>query len=272
MGTHDDYVLGREAEEYDRLRWQARLWERETATLLDRAGLSPGARCLDVGSGPGETMRLMAERAGPTGQVIGVDSDERLGRDALDRLHADGLRRCDFVPADIEADDIPESLGEAGFDLVFARLLLIHLTDPVAALRRMWRWTAPGGVLVVQEFDLRTVDVDPPLDVVRRWHDLFAGLGSDGRLGHRLPALFRDAGIGEPDDTHVAGRLERFDTTLSYMLAATYRSARPAAVKLGVITEEEGAAWFADLTTAVGTAGHHAALWPLLIGAYKRKP
>jgi hypothetical protein len=41
--THDHCLLGRTPEEYERLRWQARIWEPATAELLDRAGLAPGA-------------------------------------------------------------------------------------------------------------------------------------------------------------------------------------------------------------------------------------
>ena len=61
----DGYALGRTPEEYERLRAQARVWEAATGRLLDRVGLAPGARCLDAGCGPGETMRLMAQRVGP---------------------------------------------------------------------------------------------------------------------------------------------------------------------------------------------------------------
>jgi 2-polyprenyl-3-methyl-5-hydroxy-6-metoxy-1,4-benzoquinol methylase len=50
----DGYVLGRTSGEYQRLRWQARLWEQVTARALDRVGIGPGMRCLDVGCGPGE--------------------------------------------------------------------------------------------------------------------------------------------------------------------------------------------------------------------------
>ena len=53
----DPYVLGRTAHEYERLRAQARAWSRATSSLLDDIGLAPGARCLDAGCGPGETMR-----------------------------------------------------------------------------------------------------------------------------------------------------------------------------------------------------------------------
>jgi ubiquinone/menaquinone biosynthesis C-methylase UbiE len=86
----DEYVLGHTPEEYERLRDQASMWEPDTARLLDRIGLSDGDRCLDVGCGPGETMRLMAERVGAAGEVVGLDADVTLGRQAVEMLHAAG--------------------------------------------------------------------------------------------------------------------------------------------------------------------------------------
>ncbi|GIJ72646.1 methyltransferase domain-containing protein [Virgisporangium ochraceum] len=267
MGT---YVMGRTPQEYERLRQQARIWEPATAALLDRVGLAPGARCLDVGCGPGETMRLMADRVGASGRVVGLDTDADLGRAALESLPAD---RCsfDFVEADVEKDpDLPEG----GFDLVFGRLVLLHLADPVAALRRMWRWTAPGGHLVVQDYDLRGVDSYPPLPVVDEWRRVFLGTyaaaGRDVRLGHRLPTLFAGAGIGTPDGTDVVGRLDPL-AAAGGMLAGTYRSVSPLAVTLGVVTTDQRDAWLADIARATTEHGDHSVMWPLLVGAHKRR-
>src|SRR5882724_15170 len=81
------YALGRTAPEYEQLRTQARAWEPATGRLLDLVGLGAGASCLDAGCGPGETMRLMAERVGPDGRVLGVDVDAPLGAAALVALH-----------------------------------------------------------------------------------------------------------------------------------------------------------------------------------------
>lgn len=69
------YVMGRTIEEYERLRRQSQVLEPITASVLERAGLSQGMSCLDVGCGPGDIMRLMAERVGPTGRIVGVDVD-----------------------------------------------------------------------------------------------------------------------------------------------------------------------------------------------------
>ena len=97
----DGYSLARTPEEYERLRAQARVWESTTGRLLDRVALAAGSRCLDAGCGPGETMRLMAQRVGPSGRVVGVDVDERLGRQALAALHDAGHRQCEFAHVDL---------------------------------------------------------------------------------------------------------------------------------------------------------------------------
>ncbi|MGH6749461.1 MAG: hypothetical protein ACRECI_09120, partial [Methyloceanibacter sp.] len=61
----DGYVHTRDAAEYQRLRDQARLWQRATEHVLDAVGLAAGMNVLDVGSGPGAVMRLMGDRVGP---------------------------------------------------------------------------------------------------------------------------------------------------------------------------------------------------------------
>ena len=68
----DDYVLGHSTDEYERLRRQAQTLAPVTRRLFHAIGLQPGWRCLDLGCGPGETMRLMGEFVGPSGEVTGL--------------------------------------------------------------------------------------------------------------------------------------------------------------------------------------------------------
>jgi SAM-dependent methyltransferase len=274
-GTTDrtgDYALGRSPEEYERLRGQARVWESATGRLLDHAGLPVGARCLDAGCGPGETMRLMAQRVGPGGHVAGVDVDEDLGAAAIAMLHGAGHGHCVFHGHDV-TDGGP--LPGAPYDLVFARLLLFHLPRREEVLRRLWDAVAPGGHLVVQEYDLRTISTQPGLptvdEMVRVVVETFGKVGCDVVLGARLPAAFAAAGVGEPDGTDVAGRLEPLRTGRR-LLGATFSSVLPAAVAHGVTTAEEAAAASAALEADVEAHPHAPLLWPLMIGAWKRKP
>jgi SAM-dependent methyltransferase len=266
------YALGRTPEEYERLRVQARIWEAATGHLLDQVGLAPGARCLDAGCGPGETMRLMAHRVGPEGSVVGIDVDEPLGTAAVAGLHAAGHAQCAFVRHDVTAAG---ALPGAPYDLVFARLLLFHVPQRLDVLRRLWDAVAPGGHLVVQEYDLRPTSVLPALpsvaETVRVMLGAFDAAGCDVQLGARLPAAFEEAGVGAPDGTDVAGRLEPLATG-SRMLGAVFGSVRPGAVAHGVTSEADAAATAAALAADAAEFGDRPLLWPLMIGAWKRRP
>jgi ubiquinone/menaquinone biosynthesis C-methylase UbiE len=265
------YALARTPEEYERLRAQARVWESATGRLLDQVGLAVGAACLDAGSGPGETMRMMAQRVGPAGRVVGIDVDGALGATALDALHAAGHRHCRFHRHDLTVD---APIPGAPFDVVYARLLLFHLPERAAVLARLWNAVRPGGHLVVQEYDMRTLGVLPALasidEMVRVMNGAFIAAGCDVHAGARLPDLFAQAGIGPPDGTDVAGRLEPLAQG-AVMLERTFRNVLPAALAHGVTTDSDAADTLAATEDDARRFAERPMLWPLLIGAWKRK-
>jgi ubiquinone/menaquinone biosynthesis C-methylase UbiE len=152
------YVLGRTETEYQRLRMQAKVWEPATRALLADAGLAPGMRCLDAGCGPGEAMRLMRRAVGDAGHVTGLDLDAGLGAHMLTELRREEGPNLDFVAADLMRG---EPVPDAPFDLVLARLLLIHMTDPVGAVRRLASLVRPGGRLVLMDYDLTRLACRP---------------------------------------------------------------------------------------------------------------
>jgi tRNA A58 N-methylase Trm61 len=112
------YVMGRTSEEYERLRRQSELLEPATRSVLTRAGLGPGMSCLDVGCGPGEVMRLMAEHVGPDGRVVGIDVDGKVGREALAVLRNKGYRQCSFVEGTVDGLEQIDSDGLNAFSLL----------------------------------------------------------------------------------------------------------------------------------------------------------
>lgn len=265
------YALGHTPQEYERLRMQARAWETATGRLLDHVGLGPGARCLDAGCGPGETMRAMAERTGPAGHVLGIDADADLGAMTLAMLHGEGHRHCSFRAHDLTA---AEPVPGAPFDLVYARFLLFHLPQRVDVLARLWASVAPGGHLLVQDYDVRSCSTLPQLDwadgLMRMLTGAFGAAGADVSAGTRLPQLFGRAGIGPPDGTDVAGRLEPLAAGRFY-LQSTFRSALPGALAHGITTAAEAAATLAAIDRDAIRFPDRPVLWPLLVGAWKRK-
>jgi ubiquinone/menaquinone biosynthesis C-methylase UbiE len=266
------YALARAPEEYERLRAQSRVWETATTRVLDEVGLAAGQRCLDAGCGPGETMRLMAERVGPSGSVTGVDVDATLGAAAIAMLRDHGHRQCQFAPVDVTAG---AALPGGPFALVYARLLLYHLPERVAVLGRLWDAVAPGGHLVVQDYDVRSTDVEPALETVEEFKRVmtaaFSAAGCDIHVGSRLPELFAQAGIGAPDGTDVAGRLQRLAEAKT-LFTGVYGGLLSTAIAHGVTSRQRADRWSSEFARDVERFPDRPALWPLLIGAWKRKP
>jgi SAM-dependent methyltransferase len=265
------YALERTPREYQRLRAQAAMWSPAAERILDRIGLAPGASCLDAGCGPGETMRLMADRVGADGSVVGTDVDATLGALTESVLRTEGYRQCRFHVADLTTD---EPIPGAPFDLVYSRLVLFHLPERVAVIRRLWESVAPGGHLVFQDYDLAHADVEPALssvdDVVGVLIDAFGAQGCDVRAGIHLPNLFTRAGIGAPDGTDVAGRTFPFGTGVE-LLAETFRSVLPLALARGVVTEERAGEMLVHLRADGAAHADSRLLWPLMHTAWKRK-
>jgi len=140
------YVLGSTDAEHDRLLRQAARLEPFTERLFREAGIGPGQRVLDVGSGVGDVAFLVARLVGSSGEVVGIDLD----RSALDKARARasrlGLSNVRFVESGVF--EAPTALP---FDAVVGRLILQFLPDPAVALRSLATKVKPGGVVVFHE-------------------------------------------------------------------------------------------------------------------------
>ncbi|MEU9468684.1 class I SAM-dependent methyltransferase [Streptomyces avermitilis] len=167
-----------------------------TFARLAGLGVAPGMRCLEVGAGAGSVAAWLAERVGPDGSVLATDIEPRW----LGELPATGNVRV--VRHDIAQEDLPE--GQ--FDLIHARLVLLHLPERQAALDRMVRALRPGGRLVLDEFDCGWVPVlsapsPESADLFERTHDAVMGVltraGADIRWGLHAYGALRVIGLAE---------------------------------------------------------------------------
>ena len=97
MSAHDQYALGRSPKEYSRLAPQAEIMKPMTLRLFSEAGIGPGMKVLDLGSGAGDVAMLLAEMVGPKGNVIGLDLDHEATLYARERTIAAQLHNITFV-------------------------------------------------------------------------------------------------------------------------------------------------------------------------------
>ncbi|HEV2580213.1 MAG TPA: methyltransferase domain-containing protein [Ktedonobacteraceae bacterium] len=121
------------------------LYDPWTIRHLEATGIGTGWQCWEVGGGGGSIATWLGERCGPTGYALVTDIDPRYLVEiaSLDHAHIDIQRH------DIGTDSLPART----FDLIHARLVLIHVPAREAALQRLVMALKPGGWLVVEDFD-----------------------------------------------------------------------------------------------------------------------
>ena len=144
------YIFGDSEAEPIRLQTQARILRPITERLLRNAGIRPGMRVLDLGSGAGDVAMLAAELVSPSGWVVGIDRNSQVLSIATERANRAGFKHLSFHEAAVET-----FVDDAGFDLVIGRYVLMHQTDPVAFLRAAAALARPGGSMAFHELRLR---------------------------------------------------------------------------------------------------------------------
>jgi SAM-dependent methyltransferase len=227
-----------------------------TTHRLTDLGVGPGWRCLDVGAGDGSVARWLAGRVGRDGHVVATDLNPRfLGGHGLPNLE---VRRHNILEDDLEA---------AHYDLVHCRALLMHLPDPIRALRRLANAVRPGGWLLVEEagghqsFGAADPGHSRAAGFDRSSRTLWAALQATGTMdldfGRRLPALFEDLGVRDLGHEGVTSIARGGDPMARFNLM-TDELLRERFVAAGVLTEEDFDAlerayddpsfWFVGLT------------------------
>ncbi len=140
--------------------------------------LTPDARVLDAGCGPGRELRAVARRV-PDGEVVGVDLAAGMVVGAHRAAWAAGLDNTAFVQSDV--GDLPRDLDGA-FDLVYNCLAHHHYPDPAAAAVGIRRCLRPGGHYAI---------VDPGPEWFVNLSATLALAGDPGWIGFHTPEQFR---------------------------------------------------------------------------------
>jgi SAM-dependent methyltransferase len=174
-----------------------------TATMLDLAGVGPGARVLDVAAGAGGQTLAAARRVGPTGAVLATDIAPAILAYVERDARAAGLANVAVRAMDAEALDVEPG----SFDAAICRLGLMYLPDLEAALAAIRRALRPGGrvaAIVFAGAD-RNGFFSVPVGIIRRRAGLGApppgqpgpfSLGAPGVLDQALTAAgLRDVAV-----------------------------------------------------------------------------
>jgi len=160
------------------------IFEEAMAVLADY--LSPTARVLDAGCGPGRELQRIA-RMVPKGEVVGIDLSKGMVISAHRSARAHGIRNVAFVQSDV--GELPKEFNSE-FDVVYSCLAHHHYPEPPTATSAILRCLRPGGVYCV---------VDPGPEWYNKLSAPIAKWADPGWIGFHNPEqfcnLFRNAGF-----------------------------------------------------------------------------
>jgi SAM-dependent methyltransferase len=266
--THDacnpeGYLLdNQQAEAGERFEALSELFDPVTFQHLAAVGLGPGWACWEVGAGSASVPRWLAGQVGESGRVLATDLD-------ISWLPA-GETGFEVLRHEVGVDPVPGGK----FDLVHARLLLVHLPHRAEALASLAGALRPGGWLVIEDADtalqpLACLDeYGPEQRLANRvqvaFRSLMAARGADLAFGRTLPRLLREAGM---ESVRADGYFPLSTPVRQRLQAATVRQVREGLLAAGLVSEAEIDQHLADLATGqldLATAP--------LISAWGRKP
>jgi SAM-dependent methyltransferase len=192
----DGYLLdNQQAEAGRRLAALAALFDASTFRHLSALGLGPGWRVWEVGAGGRSVPDWLAEQVGPDGEVLASDLDTS--------WLAGGRPEVRVLRHDVGTDPPPEG----PFDLIHARLVLVHVPQRERAIEAMVSALRPGGWLVLEDADpalqplLCPEDDGPAQQLANRlkvgFRELMAQRGADLAFGRTLPRRLRAAGLAD---------------------------------------------------------------------------
>ena len=192
-----DYPLGHTDAEHQRLIRQAERVAPITERFFREAGIGPGQRVLDLGSGVGDVAMLVAQLVGPSGEVVAIERD----RNSIDKARA-RVTKAGFQNVTFNESNVNEILDERPFDAAVGRFILMYLPDPVATLRSISQVVRPGGLFAFQEPDW--VPVLAHLAKLPLWFatasliDKTMRASANHDMGTELHDTFLKAGLPEP--------------------------------------------------------------------------
>lgn len=284
MGTSNTYVLGHSDRETRRLILQHQVFGPLTRRFFQTAGLGPGMKVLDIGSGAGDVALLAAEMVGVQGKVVGVDLNGEILETARARTQSVGWTNVTFLHGDIR-----ELALEDDFDAVIGRWVLMHVPYPVALLQHAITRLRTGGIVAFHENDftyppttfpvtrlsdeINTWAIPPINDAMRKWEGPDRPMGGpEAQMGTKLYRTYLEAGLPGPQLMLEAAIGGGPDWPGFELLEETIRSVLPMLGKLaGIDPEKVGIDTLAERMRKAVTERNGVHMMPMMIGAWSRK-
>lgn len=242
MDSSRKYIFARKREEVERLEAQGKAYETIIEKELEKMTLKPGMEVLDAGCGTGVVARKIAQRISP-GTVYAVDNDPVFIKNARNLARKEDIENIKF-----ELDDIYNlNYDNNTFDASYCRLVLMHLSDPVNAVKELKRVVKKERFLGVSDIDDAGTILYPRLSkatkLLTQYGKLSRNRGEDRHIGRKLFSIFSQAELSSiniyPSSIHATRQdPQRMKRLLSIPLQII-KSSKETILNQGYLNQEE---------------------------------
>lgn len=266
MKKNQDYVLGTDRLELDRLRLQHDLWKDQLHRLWDKSNFKKNKLILELGCGPGFTTSDLSRYVNEKSQITAVD----ISNDFLNYLRSQNLKNVEIAQSNIES----LNLDQKKFDAAFCRWLMIFIPDVDKAIQKISEHLVSGAVFSMQEYiDYNSFSIYPDHPIMKKvveaifksWMDQ-GGFPDQGR---QLPQILEKNGF-DVLEIEPIGRVCRPHEPLWQWPETFFKSFIPRLVAGNYLTAEDETQFFKIWNSLEKTKGSFC-LTPTVVNIISKK-
>ena len=247
MNHNHHYIIDGGQKGADRLDILANATWPTTQTFLQRVGLRPAMRVLDLGCGNGTISMHIAHIVGPDGFVLGIDQDKTKIAAAQQRAQTQAVTHAEFWTADLMA--LQSLKTKEPFDFVNLRFILSHLADPTTFLKSILPHLSSQAIVAIEDVEFDGHHCSPQCtefdDYVQLYKAAAKARGANANIGPLLKKLATDAGLTVTSQDIINPIFTKGDGKL--MALITLEAIGTAAVSAKLITQNKLNAMIAGL-------------------------
>jgi len=195
MGSNQEYILGVNQTELERLEFQHKVWKNVTDDFFRRINIQKGWKCLDVGAGPGFVSLELRILTGESGEVTALEPSEFY----LDHLKAhctkNNINNIKFIHGNLEDAAIENEY----YDFIFLRWVIDFVPEPEKFLLKLLGILKKGGLIAIQDYAYEGIALFPKGgafdNIAEAVKSYWKAGGGDPYFTVKLPSIFEKNNI-----------------------------------------------------------------------------
>lgn len=252
----DPYILARGSQATERLLLQNELIFNNAKSALEKAGIGKGVSIFDIGCGIGAMLDYLVDSVTEAGKVMALDISQEQLIEAEKRMKEIGIHDINFIHSDIESNNLLDFKNTG--DICYSRFMLMHLRNPVLAVKNIYDLLKIGGRFVSQESILAKAYRESKSEIMHSYYDILLQIGKqksvDFSIGDKVPEILKENNFAieayyEPENDCDPSKMKTFHLEI-------LKESRKSIIDTGIQTNEEFESLFDSMLSLDATKEH----------------